>query len=183
MRIDIKEKRFGEKIIFSNFSVDILSGSSVLIKGESGRGKTTLLRMIASLDKDYEGEIEANDAVMLFQEDRLVENMSVLSNLLLVTASRDKALSLLDGVGLKGEEKSIVSSLSGGMKRRVSIARLLLLESDVYLLDEPFSGLDSATRSKVAALIKEKTKGKTLVVVSHSDEDGDILGCERVITL
>ncbi len=177
MKIDIKEKRFGDKIIFSRFSLDIPDGSSVLLKGESGRGKTTLLRMIASLDRDFDGTIESSRAVMLFQEDRLIENMGVLSNLLLVTDKKDEALALLERVGLKGEEKSILSTLSGGMKRRVSIARLLLLESDVYLFDEPFNGLDSETKKTVAALIREKTEGKTIIVVSHAEEDGVMLGC------
>ncbi len=183
MKIDIKEKRFGEKIIFSSFSLDIPEGSSVFLKGESGRGKTTLLRMIAALDRDYTGTIESGRAVMLFQEDRLIENMGVLSNLLLVTDKKDDALELLGRVGLKGEEKSIVSTLSGGMKRRVSIARLLLLESDVYLLDEPFNGLDKETKKMVAALIKEKTEGKTIFVVSHVAEDGALLGCGREMAL
>jgi len=183
MKIDIKEKRFGDKIIFSRFSLDIPDGSSVFIKGESGRGKTTLLRMIAALDRDYEGTIESRRAVMLFQEDRLIENMGVLSNLLLVTDKKDEALLLLERVGLESEEKSIIATLSGGMKRRVSIARLLLIESDVYLLDEPFNGLDAETKKLVASIIKEKTEGKTIFVVSHADEDGALLGCGREIAL
>lgn len=183
MKIDIKEKRFGDKIIFSRFSLDIPDGSSVFLKGESGRGKTTLLRMIAALDRDYDGTIESSRAVMLFQEDRLIENMGVLSNLLLVTGKKDEALALLERVGLKGEEKSILSTLSGGMKRRVSIARLLLLESDVYLFDEPFNGLDSETKKTVASLIREKTEGRTIIVVSHAEEDGVMLGCGMEIAL
>ncbi len=183
MKIAIKEKRFGGKIIFSDFSLDIPDGASVFLRGESGRGKTTLLRMIASLDRDYDGVIETGRAVMLFQEDRLIENMGVLSNLLLVTDKKDEALRLLERAGLGGEEKSILSSLSGGMKRRVSILRLLLLESDVYLFDEPFNGLDAETKRVVADLIKEKTKGKTIVVVSHSEEDGVLLGCDRETVL
>ena len=183
MKIDIREKRFGGKLIFSSFSLDIPPRSSLFITGESGRGKTTLLRMMAGLDRDYEGTIESEKAVMLFQEDRLVENMGVLSNLLLVTDDRKEALSLLERAGLKGEENSIVSSLSGGMKRRVSIVRLLLLESDAYLFDEPFSGLDSETKKTVAAIIRDKTEDKTVVVVSHTDEDADLLGCNQKITL
>ncbi len=183
MKMEIREKRFGDKLIFSSFSLSVPSPSSLFITGESGRGKTTLLRMIAGLDRDYDGTVEAGKTVMLFQEDRLVENMSVLSNLLLVTDDKAQALYLLERVGLKGEEKSIVSSLSGGMKRRVSIIRLLLLESDVYLLDEPFSGLDGETKKTVAALIREKTQGRTVVVVSHTDEDADLLGCNQKITL
>ena len=183
MRIDIREKRFGDKIIFKNFSLSVSDGERVLITGESGRGKTTLLRLIAGLDGEYDGSIDFPSPVMLFQEERLIENMSVLSNLMLVTAGREKAAMLLEKAGLAGEEKSIISSLSGGMKRRVSIVRLLLLESSVYLLDEPFTGLDEETKRKTAALITEKTEGKTVIVVSHTEGDGMLLGCTREIAL
>ena len=183
MRIDIREKRFGDKIIFRNFSLSVSDGERVLITGESGRGKTTLLRLIAGLDGECEGSIDFPPSVMLFQEDRLIENMSVISNLMLVTDGRKKAVTLLEKAGLRGEEKSIVSSLSGGMKRRVSIVRLLLLESSVYLLDEPFTGLDGETKRKTAALITEKTEGKTVIVVSHTQGDGSLLGCTREIAL
>lgn len=96
---------------------------------------------------------------------------------------KDEALLLLERVGLESEEKSIIATLSGGMKRRVSIARLLLIESDVYLLDEPFNGLDAETKKLVASIIKEKTEGKTIFVVSHADEDGALLRCGREIAL
>lgn len=182
MKVDIRKKCFGDKTIFSDFFLDIPDGSRIFLKGESGRGKTTLLRMIAGLDRDYDGTIDSS-AVMLFQEDRLIENMSAISNLLLVTENRNEALSLLERVGLKGEEKSTVSSLSGGMKRRLSIVRLLLVESDVYLLDEPFNGLDSETKKSVAKLVFEKTEGKTVIVVSHADEDAVLLGCTSAVQL
>ena len=183
MRIDIREKKFGDKVIFRDFSFSVSEGERVLITGESGRGKTTLLRLIAGLDGEYEGSIDFPSPVMLFQEERLIENMSVLSNLMLVTTKREKAALLLEKAGLGGEEKSIVSSLSGGMKRRVSIVRLLLLESSVYLLDEPFTGLDDETKRKTAALITEKTEGKTVIVVSHTEGDGMLLGCTRETAL
>ena len=183
MKIDIREKRFGDKIIFKNFSLSVSEGERVLITGESGRGKTTLLRLIAGLDGECDGSIDFPSSVMLFQEERLIENMSVISNLMLVTDKREKAAMLLEKAGLRGEEKSIVSSLSGGMKRRVSIVRLLLLESSVYLLDEPFTGLDEETKRKTAALITEKTDGKTVIVVSHTEGDGMLLGCTREIAL
>ncbi len=183
MRIDIREKRFGEKVIFRDFSLSARDGERILITGESGRGKTTILRLIAGLDTDYDGKADFPSPVMLFQEDRLVENMSVLSNLLLVTDDREKALSLLEETGLGGEEMSRVSSLSGGMKRRVSIVRLLLVESPVYLLDEPFTGLDEETKRKTAALILEKTRGKTVIAVSHTKGDGMLLGCTRETAL
>lgn len=183
MKIEIKSKSFGERIIFKDLSLLIRDGESTLICGESGRGKTTLLRMIASLDEDYCGHIDASDGVLLFQENRLIENMSVLSNLELVTDDRRRALGLLKELGLEGEEKSIVSTLSGGMKRRVAIARVLLLESTLYLLDEPFSALDDDTKKKTAEVIRRNTEGKTIIVVSHDIEDGRLLCCSSVVDL
>lgn len=183
MKIDISSKSFGNKLIFSSFSLNIPDGATVLIRGESGKGKTTLLRMICGLDNDYTGSIDHCDAVLLFQEDRLVENMSVLSNLMLVTDERDKALEMLDSLALKGEEKSIVSTLSGGMKRRVSIARLLLLERSMYLFDEPFTGLDDETKKRVASVIKKRTEGKTVVVVSHSDDSASLFDSSLIVDL
>lgn len=183
MNIEIKSKVFGEKIIFKDFSLNIQDGKVTLIMGESGRGKTTLLRMIAGLDRDYVGHIDDTGAVLLFQEDRLIENMSLMSNMMLVTDDREKACEILSELGLGGEEKSIVSSLSGGMKRRATIARILLLERKVYLLDEPFSGLDEETKRKTAEVIKKRTEGRTLVLVSHSREDGILLGASSVVDL
>ncbi len=183
MNVVINSKRFGDKIIFKNFSLTIPDGATVLIRGESGKGKTTLLRLISGLDDDYSGSIDPNDAVLLFQEDRLIENMSVLSNLLLVTDDKNKARELLDEVGLEGEEKSIVSTLSGGMKRRVSISRLLLLERSMYLFDEPFTGLDDETKKRTAEVIKKRTAGKTIVVVSHGDDSISLFDSPLIVDL
>lgn len=172
MKVYIKDKHFGDKVIFKDFSLSLEDGTTAVVMGESGRGKTTLMRIIAELDKDYDGFVEKEGKVaLLFQEDRLVENISVLSNLLLVTDDRERALLLLKKMGLENEEKSNISSLSGGMRRRVSIARLLLLDFDTYIFDEPFSSLDEETKKRVSKIIREETKGKTIIVVTHNKED------------
>lgn len=183
MKIEIKDKHFSDKIIFRDFSLSIPDGKTTLIAGGSGRGKTTLLRMIAGLDNEYTGSIDAEDAVLLFQEDRLVENMSVKSNLAMVTDDESDIFVILKSLELEGEEKSIVSSLSGGMKRRVAVARVLLLKRKVYLFDEPFTGLDDETKKKTIEVIKERTKGATVVVVSHRLSDISLLGASYRVDL
>ena len=125
---------------------------------------------------------ESNN-VILFQEDRLVEGISALSNLLALGKGKEECLESLFLLGLEGQERKKVSELSGGMKRRVAIARVLLMDGDRFFLDEPFTGLDGETKEAVASVLKKKLKGKTVVVVSHSEEDGPLMGSDDIIYL
>lgn len=184
MKVYIKDKHFGDKIIFKDCSLVFPKGSKTIIMGESGRGKTTLMRILANLDKDFDGFVEENEKVaLLFQEDRLIEHISVISNLLLVTDDREGASLLLKRLGLEKEENSIVSTLSGGMKRRVSIARVLLLDYDTYIFDEPFSSLDEDTKKIVSNVINENTEGKTVLIVTHNRDDISLFKGSREIFL
>ena len=150
----------------------------------SGWGKTTLLRIASGLDRDFEGEVEKGGRnVVLFQEDRLVEGISALSNLLALGKGKEECLASLSILGLEGQERKKVSELSGGMKRRVAIARVLLMDGDRFFLDEPFTGLDGETKEAVASVLKKKLKGKTVVVVSHSEEDGPLMDSDDIIYL
>ena len=185
MRIDIKEKRFGDKIIFKDASFSFPDNESSIIIAPSGKGKTTLMRMLSGLDDDFDGTITGKPVkpVVLFQEDRLVECITVLSNLSAVNADKRAAIDMLSRMGLDGEERSIVSTLSGGMKRRVAIARALLVDFDVLFLDEPFSGLDSDTKSRVASVILQVASGRTIVAISHSEEDAALLSARTLVRL
>ncbi len=185
MRVMIKEKSFGEKQVLRNLDIAVEKGERAAIIGPSGRGKTTLLRIIAGLDRDFSGRIEEpfRQPAVLFQEDRLTESITALSNLRAVSSDRTRILSALRSVGLSGEERTIVSALSGGMKRRLAIARLLLADGDAFLLDEPFRALDEESRRECAAAILSHAGDRTLIFISHDREDARLLGAGKIISL
>lgn len=184
MKLDIVKKAFDGKTVLSDLSLDFPEGRTTLLMAPSGWGKTTLLRIASGLDRDFEGEVEKGGRnVVLFQEDRLVEGISALSNLLALGKGKEECLESLFLLGLEGQERKKVSELSGGMKRRVAIARVLLMDGDRFFLDEPFTGLDGETKEAVASVLNKKLKGKTVVVVSHSEEDGLLMDSDDIIYL
>ncbi|MBO5769946.1 MAG: ATP-binding cassette domain-containing protein [Spirochaetales bacterium] len=185
MIADIRYKAFGDKVIFNNFKLEIPEGVTIAIEGPSGKGKTTLLRILSGLDKDFDGAIEnmPKKPIILFQEDRLVETISLESNLLMVSDDKERINYLLKELRLDGELKNKISSFSGGMKRRAAILRALLADCDALFLDEPFKGLDGALKESVAALIRRENKGKTLILITHDRIEAELLNAELFINL
>ena len=176
-------KSFGDKSVLNNLSVEFKNGSRTCIMGASGSGKTTLLNVIMGLIKPDSGEMidPSSRIAAVFQEDRLCEPYSAVANVLAVTGkevAEDKILSLLRELRLQGSEYLPVSTLSGGMRRRVALARALLARGDTVILDEPFKGLDEDTRGEVIEVINRYTKGKTLIVSTHDIRDASDLGAE-----
>ena len=172
------KKSFGAELLFSNLNFVIPKGSITAIMGISGKGKTTLLRLLAGLDKEFEGTIEnvPEKAAWVFQEDRLLPWLNLYDNLALVLPRKEGALAAvlaaLRLVGLEGDKFKMPSELSGGMQRRAALARALLFQADYMFLDEPFAALDRKTKLDITeslfALAKEK--GRTLVIVTHDAE-------------
>lgn len=175
-------KAYSGKEVLKNFSLEIEKNRIFCLMGASGCGKTTLLRILTGLEKADSGNvtgIDENRISFVFQEDRLIEHLSALSNAILPLKANDesrkagmKALSLL---GLQGEEKKPANKLSGGMARRVAIARAMLADADIVFMDEPFKGLDADNRTKAISFVKKYAEGKTLIVVTHSASEAELL--------
>ena len=167
------------------------------VLGPSGCGKTTLLNIIAGFLAPTEGQIEINGHIvtgpaaergMVFQKGALFEWMSVRENVDfgrrmkgMPKAERDQISDhLLEVVGLQDFKEKAVYELSGGMQQRVALARSLVRNKPVLLLDEPFSALDGGTRAEMLALVKKIVEAKNLatVMVTHDPEDCHVLGAK-----
>ena len=170
-------KAFGENIVLDGFSHEFSESKVTAVLGKSGCGKSTLLNILMGLQKPDSGEIiqpENCRISAVFQENRLCENLTASANIRLVTGkryTRAQIASELAAVGLSGCEDKPVRTLSGGMKRRTALLRALLAEYDVIYLDEPFKGLDSDTKRVVLDYCKEKISGKTVVLVTHDEDE------------
>lgn len=178
-------KSFGEKVVLKDLSLDIPLGGAVCLFGESGVGKTTLIRLLLGLIQPDSGSITGvpERCSAVFQEDRLCESFSAVRNIRVASGvSKEVALEALERLGICREDAlgKPVRAFSGGMKRRVAIARALLAESEFLILDEPFKGLDRENLLRSAEFILEKSKGKTIVMVSHSEEEIQLINCKKI---
>ncbi len=184
-------KFFGDEEIFRNFSFDFPSIGLFCLVGESGRGKTTLLRIIAGLDKDFTGEFISPARVsFLFQEKRLFPTLSALDNLLIISqaagdekkAFADRAKALLARMNIsEADYKKKPDELSGGMQQRIAIARAFLFDAPVLLLDEPSKELDEGNKQILRELIREEAAHRLIIAVSHNEEDIRLTEAQRII--
>lgn len=177
-------KTYGERRVLEDFSHRFPEGKVSCILGPSGCGKTTLLRLISGLEAPDSGAIsgvEGKKISAVFQEDRLFEGLCAERNVLLTAASgfsRADARALLNELGLREDAPRAVRRFSGGMRRRVAVARALAADYDLLLLDEPFSGLDGDTRSAVLDVILRRLDGRTALCVTHEAAGAARLGAE-----
>lgn len=178
IRVERLCKSYGGKAVLRSFTHRFPERGIVLIQGPSGSGKTTLLRLISGLEHPDSGLVwvaEGTRLSMVFQEDRLLPTLDVRGNLLVALggktaaniASADRCLARC---GLAGEERRFPQQLSGGMRRRVAIARAVAYGGDILLLDEPFKGLDPSLKRQVTDFVFENRARLTLLV-SHDEED------------
>ena len=171
-------KRFEEDVL-QNISFRLEEGQTAFITGQSGIGKTTLLHIMMGLMQADSGNVKGVPAKKscVFQEDRLLENLSVWENLKLVSDLPEDVLKA-ECAAILPEDVFYkpVKLLSGGMKRRVAILRAMTAESDIIFMDEPFKGLDTATKESVVTYVKERKAHRTLLIVTHDKEDRDMFG-------
>lgn len=176
-------KTFDGKQVLNNVSFSVKKGECVAIMGRSGIGKTTLLRIIAGLEAPDTGEVvfsENAKKTFVFQENRLLENKSVIDNILAVAPDRKKAEYFLERCLLSEDKNKKAGALSGGMKRRLAIARALSFGGEIYFLDEPLRELDESTLEETAKLIKEEISGKTAILITHDEASAKMLS-DRII--
>jgi NitT/TauT family transport system ATP-binding protein len=185
----------------SEATFDVEQGELVSLVGPSGCGKTTLLKILAGLHGFDTGKVRigsptqpfnpARDIGMVFQQPLLLKWRRIIDNVMLPTeilglpqdAARKRAYELLDLVGLKGHEDKYPYELSGGMQQRASIARALVHDPKLILMDEPFGALDALTREKMnleLLQIWEKAK-KTIIFVTHGITEAVFLGTRVVV--
>ena len=176
-------KAFGSHTVLQDYTHVFPAGKITCIEGASGCGKTTLLYLLAGLMKPDGGVITGvpERRAFVFQEDRLCEDFTAVSNIRLVCGkSREKAeiMAHLEMLSLGAALKKPVRAYSGGMKRRVAIARAVLADADCLFLDEPFKGLDEALKEQVMDYVLAHTRGKTVICVTHDRSDAAYLGGE-----
>ena len=177
--IEHLSKKYGEKKVLEDLNLVLEAGKTYTMAGPSGCGKTTFLRILMGLEKADSGTITGVPGKIsaVFQENRLSESFSALDNVMLVMNSENKketAAELLHALGLTDNLTKSVKTFSGGMKRRVALARALAADYDLLILDEPFTGLDAQNRELAIKVIEEYTKNKTVLLVSHDIIDSDM---------
>ena len=175
---------YGDKTLLSDFELTMADGERTAILGHSGSGKTTLMKLASGLEKVQSGTIETvfKKASFLFQEDRLLPWCTAKENLTFVGTSEELAHELLDKTEIGECSDKLPEELSGGMKRRLAIARALAIDADLLFIDEPLHGLDIKSSKNMLNLIAEKIEGKSALIITHSPEEAFILA-QRIIII
>jgi NitT/TauT family transport system ATP-binding protein len=180
-------KFYGENQIFKKFNMKFIKGKITVILGHSGSGKTTLLNIIAGIDRQYSGRVvvRSSNVSYVFQENRLINNLSVYDNISFVLKSnlhgqylKSEIYKYLDVVEMKKYKDMFPKQLSGGMKRRVSLARSIAYNGDLLLMDEPFKGLDSELKDRIIDrfLNIHSERCDTIIMVTHDKYEAEKFG-------
>lgn len=174
---------YNDEPIFQNFSLSVSENEVTGVLGHSGCGKTTLMQIAAGLIKPAAGKITpfgAKRPSFIFQEDRLLPWLSAAENLSFVGTDSACIKEYLAKTGLAESSDKLPNELSGGMSRRLSIARALAFGGDCFFIDEPLHGLDIKTSAQILELIRCEISGKSALIITHSLEEAFFL-CDRIL--
>ena len=181
LKIENLSKAFDKKTILDSFSYEFDPCGIYLIKGESGVGKTTLLRIIAGLDKDFTGSVSGGGIACssyCFQEYRLFPSLSALENITEISYTKaldadiQRTKDMLKILGFSEEELSLKpKQLSGGMKQRVAFVRAVMKNSEILILDEPTKEVDAKIRDKMKQIISKEAERRLILMVTHNEDD------------
>ena len=202
LRIQDLKKSFGNNHVLKGFNMSLYEGENLVIMGKSGSGKSVMIKCLMGLEQPDEGEIEimGNNVLefehheldllrreigFLFQGSALYDSMSVRENLefplrkqhILQTKKDELVIQALESVGLTNAVELMPSELSGGMKRRVALARAIILNPKIIIYDEPTTGLDPITAKEIIQLMRDiqKKYGSSALIITHD------VDCSRVI--
>lgn len=170
-------KKFGDNVVLDNFCANIEHGKVTALTSPSGKGKTTLLRILSSIDKKYTGNISGIGSISYCPQGvSLLPWYDTMKNLTTFLGSTPEMIErineALEIFGLSDAKSKKPGEMSGGMCQRVAIIRAWLKDSDTVLLDEPFKGLDSETKLQVITYLKQhKNADRTVIFATHSEDE------------
>lgn len=179
-------KTFDDNEVLKNVNITLKDNSIYCLMGSSGIGKTTLLRILMGLERADSGSVSGIDTKSIscmFQEDRLIPYLSAIENVRIVLHGKNNRNEIRNNLLSILPDDSLdipVSSLSGGMKRRVALARALSYPGKLIILDEPFTGLDKDTKLNVIDYILKMRNNRTLLISTHGTDDANLLGAEII---
>lgn len=183
IKIENLTKKYGDKKIFENFSLEIEKGKTTCVLGESGCGKTTLLNVLSRLT-EFEGQVDEVNCSLVFQTPNLFPNLTARQNLLLVSSDTDEIDALAKELMVEDKLSSYPKHLSGGEAQRIALIRALIFNADLLLMDEPFSSLDLRIKFHAIEVLKKRFKAqkKTVLMVTHDIKEA-VEMADRIIVL